>query len=85
MNNEYQEYCQWLLKTHEITPTQTFMGVLYIDEIVALRDEILGRRGETEFVKIMKDEGRWETEKANIFEQFGVITFEEWKADKQSK
>jgi hypothetical protein len=85
MNNEYEEYCQWLLTTHEITPTQKFLGVLYIDEIVALRDEIVGRRGETEYVKLLKEEGRWESEKDNILRKYGVITFDEWKTDKLLK
>jgi len=84
-NNElYEEYIVWLKTTHNLTPEDTFGGVNAILEGVALRDEFLGRRGETECVKMMKEDGSYERIKKEMeSSNMMILTFEEYKQSKQ--
>lgn len=90
MNTEnddlYDEYIVWLKETHDLTPSQTFCGVNAILEAVAIRDEFIGRMGETELVKRMREQGVFEKIKKEMEEsRFMILTFEEYKNSKQKQ
>ncbi len=77
----YDEYRVWLKETLNLTPTETISGLNAVLELKQLRDECLGRHGETRLVKRMKKSGSYETREEN-WEKYKVLTFEEYKASK---
>jgi hypothetical protein len=80
----YEEYVVWLKETHNLTPEETFGGINAILEIVSLRDEVLGRMGETQLVKMMKEDGVFEQRKKEMENSTSMIlTFDEYKNSKQ--
>jgi hypothetical protein len=81
----FAEYVVWLKKTHNIAPDDTCNGLNMILELTSIREEYLGERGETELVKMLKDEGMFyerkkEMESSNLM----ILTFEEFKNAKLS-
>ena len=78
----YDGYLIWLKQTHDITPEDKYMGVNVLEELKTMRDEHLGLLGETELVKLLKEDGSFEKQKQN-WEKFIILTFEEYKHSKQ--
>ena len=85
MNKLYEEYVTWLKKTHNITPEDRYCGISSIQEAVSLRDEILGKKGFTRFVRFMVKDGTWGKAKAQYKGERGILTFKEYKKAKKDK
>ena len=79
----YEEYLVWLKETHNMTPDDKYMGVNMLLELKCMRDEFLGRMGETEIVKMMKEDGTFEKNKKHYETKYSILTFEEYKNSKQ--
>jgi hypothetical protein len=79
----YEEYLVWLKQTHGMTPDDKYMGVNEFLELKSMRDEFLGRMGETQIVKMMKEDGTFEKNKKHYETKYSVLTFEEYKNSKQ--
>jgi hypothetical protein len=79
----YEEYLVWLKETHNMTPDDKYMGVNMLLELKCMRDEFLGRMGETEMVKMMKEDGTFEKNKKHYETKYSILTFEEYKNSKQ--
>jgi hypothetical protein len=79
----YEEYLVWLKQTHGMTPDDKYMGVNELLELKSMRDEFLGRMGETQIVKMMKEDGTFEKNKKHYETKYPVLTFEEYKNSKQ--
>jgi hypothetical protein len=74
----YEKYLIWLKETHDLSPHDLYMGISELDELVAMRDEYLGRKGDTLIIQILKKEGAFEKQK-EIWAKFSVLTFDEYK------
>jgi hypothetical protein len=59
------------------------MGVNMLLELKCMRDEFLGKMGETEMVKMMKEDGTFEKNKKHYETKYSILTFEEYKNSKQ--
>jgi hypothetical protein len=79
----YEEYLVWLKETHNMTPDDKYMGVNMLLELKCMRDEFLGKMGETEMVKMMKEDGTFEKNKKHYETKYSILTFEEYKNSKQ--
>ena len=79
----YEEYLVWLKQTHDITPDDKYMGVNVLQELKTMRDEFMGLLGETQMVKMMKEDGTFEKNKKHYETKYSILTFEEYKKSKQ--
>ena len=79
----YEEYLVWLKQTHDITPDDKYMGVNVLQELKTMRDEFTGLLGETQIVKMMKEDGTFEKNKKHYETKYSILTFEEYKNSKQ--
>lgn len=79
----YEEYLVWLKQTHDITPDDKFMGVNELQELKTMRDEFMGLLGETEMVKLLKEDGTFEKYKKHYETKYSILTFDEYKNSKQ--
>ena len=82
-NKVYEEYLVWLKQTHDITPDDKYMGVNVLQELKTMRDEFMGLLGETQMVKMMKENGTFEKNKKHYETKYSILTFEEYKNSKQ--
>jgi hypothetical protein len=78
----YQEYLVWLKQTHNLTPEDKYCGVNTLIELKTMRDECLGLMGETPFVKLLIEDGKFEKQKKD-WGKYSILTFEEYKNSKQ--
>jgi hypothetical protein len=80
----YDEYVIWLKQTYDITPDDKYLGINEFESLKTMRDEILGRRGETQMVKMLMEDGVYEERKKEMENsKWMVLTFEEYKNSKQ--
>jgi hypothetical protein len=79
----YEEYLVWLKQTHDITPDDKYMGVNELQSLKTMRDEFMGLLGETQIVKMMKEDGTFEKNKMEWETKYSILTFEEYKNSKQ--
>ena len=79
----YEEYLIWLKQTYDITPDDKYMGINELESLKTMRDEFLGRMGETQIVKMMKEDGTFEKNKKHYETKYSILTFEEYKNSKQ--
>lgn len=82
-NKLYEEYLVWLKQTHDITPDDKYMGVNVLQELKTMRNEFTGLLGETQIVKMMKEDGTFEKNKKHYETKYSILTFEEYKNSKQ--
>lgn len=80
MDDLYSEYLIFLKETYNITPDDTFCNINGLEELKQMRDEYLGLFGETELVKLLKEDGVYE-ERKKEYENM-IITFDEYKKHK---
>lgn len=78
-NKLYEEYLTWLNRTHDISPDDTYMGLNEVESLKTIRDEFTGLLGETQIVKIMKEDGTFEENKTDWETKYSILTFEEYK------
>ena len=78
-NKLYEEYLTWLKRTHDISPDDTYMGLNEVESLKTIRDEFTGLLGETQIVKIMKEDGTFEENKTDWEAKYSILTFEEYK------
>ena len=75
----YEEYLVWLKQTHDLTPDDKYMGINELESLKTMRDEFLGRMGETQIVKMMKEDGTFEKNKKIMEDKYSILTFEDYK------
>ena len=75
----YGEYCEWLWENHEMAPDDAYHSINCVETMVSIRDEYMGLKGETELIKMLKEEGKLEDSQKKMLEDYSVITFEEYK------
>ena len=79
MEKSFNEYSKWLFEKFNLKPNDTYLSVNCVDELVSMRDEILGLKGESLLVNLMKEDGVLEIERKRWQEKYAILTFDEWK------
>ena len=72
-------YVLFLKNTYNLTPEQKFGNINTILELKSLRDEFSGCYGDTQIVKMLKEEGSFEKSKKEMMFKYFPLTFEEYK------
>lgn len=76
----YEEYLVWLKQQYNITPEETYCNINCLEELKHMRDEYLGLFGETDLIKMLKEDGVYEERKKKHEKM--IITFDEYKKHK---
>ena len=71
-------YNEWFKEKYRFSPNHTYCGIRTIDELVSMRDEYMGLKGETGLIRILKKDGMLEVMQKETMKTYRVITLEEY-------
>lgn len=73
----FQEYARYLKETFDISHDDVLHNINVMQETMYIRDEFLGRMGETELVKLMKANKTFKKNKKS-WEKYLILTLDEY-------
>lgn len=78
--NLKEQYREWFKSCFNVMPEYTLHGIHAIDDLISMRLEYQGKKGQTDLFKLLSSE-----DKEKLLKELEIITFEEWLNSNETK